>query len=126
MKITPPEQVIADRLNAEAANAEADRKAREHMQEFNAACAKFRAVCEQIRQFLHLEEFKGGFDEYAAMMESEYFLADPTTANTLMHEWSGMNQLCTYLGEKVGKGQPDWWYYAWSDEAVNASAEQED
>ncbi len=82
--------------------------------EFDAACEGFRAVCARIAAFIGGTEFRGGFDEYAAFVDSEAYRADPTAGNTLAIAWIGANELGKYTGDKIGLGQPDWWYECWS------------
>lgn len=80
---------------------------------FDEACEQFRGVCAQIAQFTGIENFHGGFDEYASFMQSEAFQSNPVAGLTLAMLWSGANEYCVYEGAKIGLGQPDWWYRCW-------------
>ena len=83
---------------------------------FNAACDQFRLVCTQIRQFTGIDDFRGGFNEFASLLNSAAFQANPVQGNTLALLWSGANEYCIYEGGKVGLGQPQWWYKCWESE----------
>lgn len=90
---------------------------------FDAACAQFRYVCEQIRQFIGAESFMGGFDEYTVFITSEAAQNDKATASLLANMWSGANEYAKYEGQKIGYGQPEWWYRCWNitkEESINA------
>ena len=94
---------------------------------FEHACAEFRRVCARIGEFIGEPNFRGGFDEYALLMESAAFKADPTTGLTLAMMWSGANELCVYEGAKAGLGQPEWWYRCWkmAEEGASSSSAEE-
>ena len=81
------------------------------MTAFNAACEQFRAVCGQIATAASFPDFKGGFDEMAEFQRSELYGTLPGLQ--LAMAWSAANELCKYEGQKVGYGQPAWWYYCW-------------
>jgi hypothetical protein len=81
------------------------------MSEFSNACAQFRAVCAQIEQAAELPGFKGGFDEMTVFQQSPVYSTIPGLQ--LAMAWSAANELCKYEGEKVGFGQPKWWYECW-------------
>ena len=83
------------------------------MEEFEAALVMFRAVCNEIAQFLGVEQFLGGFGDIAAFETSETAAANPVMALMLSSKWNAADKLCTYLGSKVGYGQPKWFYYCW-------------
>lgn len=118
------------------------------MEEFEAALVMFRSVCGEIAQFLGVDQFLGGFGDIAAFETSEIAAANPVMALMLSSKWNAADKLCTYLGSKVGYGQPKWFYYCWGipepeelevpegaqevevgpdpvTEAANAQAEQE-
>ena len=80
---------------------------------FEAACAQFRVLCEEIGTFIGDANFKGGFDEYAVFATSEAYASNPVKGNALAIQWSALNELCKYEGKKIGLGQPDWWYRCW-------------
>ena len=80
---------------------------------FEAACAKFRALCVEIGEFISDPDFKGGFDEYAVFATSEAYASNPVRGNALAIRWSALNELCKYEGAKAGYGQPEWWYRCW-------------
>ena len=79
--------------------------------EFDAACVQFRSVCAQIGQAIGDEDFRGGFDEMAEFQRSAAF--NSLEGLQLAVAWSAANELCKYLGGKIGLGQPDWWYECW-------------
>ena len=81
---------------------------------FQAACAMFRTLCDDIGKFIGDASFQGGFDEYAAFANSEAYQANPVKGNALAIQWSALNELCKYKGSKAGYGQPDWWYQCWN------------
>ena len=83
------------------------------MEEFEAALVMFRAVCGEIAQFLGVDQFLGGFGDIAAFETSEIAAAHPVEALMLSSKWNAADKLCTYLGSKVGYGQPRWFYYCW-------------
>ena len=91
---------------------------------FDAACEQFRYVCEQIRQFIGAESFMGGFDEYAIFITSEAAQNDKATASLLVNMWSGCNELCKYEGQKIGYGQPEWWYRCWDLSNIETKTEE--
>ena len=80
---------------------------------FEAACAQFRTLCAQIGAFIGEPDFKGGFDEYTEFATSEAYQQNPVQGNALAIQWSALNELCKYEGQKIGLGQPDWWYRCW-------------
>lgn len=82
-------------------------------EDFRAACAMFRALCDEIGQFIGDASFQGGFDGYADFAESEAYRKDPVRGNALAIRWSALNELCKYKGAKIGLGQPDWWWKCW-------------
>lgn len=80
---------------------------------FQAACERFRMLCDAIGQFIGDPSFMGGFDEYAGLADSEAYRQDPVQGNELAIQWSALNELCKYKGARAGYGQPDWWYRCW-------------
>ena len=80
---------------------------------FESACAQFRTLCARIGEFIGDPEFKGGFDEYTEFATSEAYQQNPVQGNALAIQWSALNELCKYEGQKEGYGQPDWWYRCW-------------
>lgn len=71
---------------------------------------KFKKVCDDIRAFLGLEEFKGSLDD---IMKLEAFIIDqdPSTekgkqkileASILETRWNSADKLCRYLGARLG------------------------
>lgn len=81
---------------------------------FDTACANFRQVCSMIGEFIGVENFHGGFDEYAVFIQSEAAQSNPAQASLLAAMWSGTNEYAKYEGGKLGFGQPEWWYHCWS------------
>ena len=81
---------------------------------FDTACANFRQVCSMIGEFIGVENFHGGFDEYAVFIQSEAAQSNPAQASLLAAMWSGTNEYAKYEGAKLGYGQPEWWYRCWS------------
>ena len=84
-----------------------------HEEEFEAACAMFRTLCAQIGQFIGNPDFHGGFGEMASFASSAAYQQNPVLGNTLSIQWSALNEECKYFGSRIGKGQPEWWYYCW-------------
>lgn len=80
---------------------------------FVRACLQFREVCAAIGQAIGNSGFRGGFDEYADFINSDFAKMNPAQAALLASMWSGANELCIYEGAKAGCGQPDWWYKCW-------------
>ena len=80
---------------------------------FLAACAMFRALCDEIGEFIGDASFMGGFEEYAAFANSEAYADDPVKGNALAIRWSALNELCKYKGAKAGYDQPGWWWKCW-------------
>lgn len=83
---------------------------------FYSACEQFKNVCEQIRLFIGADTFMGGFDEYVIFITSEAAQNDKATASLLANMWSGANEYAKYEGQKIGYGQPNWWYKCWGIE----------
>ena len=88
--------------------------------EFDAACANFRSICQQIGEAIGKEDFRGGFDEMVELQQSPIF--STVDGLKLAAAWSGANDLCTYLAAKIGIGQPKWWHECWR--GVDGEAEQ--
>ena len=82
--------------------------------DFRNACAAFRAVCAEIGDFIGVEDFKGGFDDYPAFINSTAAERSKATASLLAAKWNGLNELCRYEAGKLGLGTPEWWYLCWS------------
>lgn len=83
---------------------------------FHSACSQFRSVCNQIGLAIGNPDFRGGFDEYATFIQSDYAQQHPEQASLLASMWSGANEYAKYEGQKVGYGQPEWWYKCWEDQ----------
>lgn len=81
---------------------------------FDSACANFRQVCSMIGEFIGVENFRGGFDEYTIFIQSEAAQSNPSQASLLASMWCGVNEYAKYEGSKLGYGQPEWWYRCWS------------
>lgn len=79
--------------------------------EFDAACAQFRSICAQIAAAIGDENFRGGFDEMSKLRESAVW--GTLEGMQLAQAWSAANDLCVYLGRKIGLDQPKWWYECW-------------
>ena len=79
--------------------------------DFNAACAQFRAVCSSIASAIGDPDFKGGFDEMIAFSQTPVY--QTFEGLQLAMAWSAANELCVYEAKKIGIGQPDWWYLCW-------------
>lgn len=91
-------------------------------EEFSAACAMFRALCDEIGKFIGDASFMGGFEEYAAFANSRAYADDPVKGNALAIRWSALNELCKYKGARTGYGQPEWWYRCWELTGEQAEA----
>ena len=87
---------------------------------FDNACQMFRQVCYQIGGVIGNAQFKGGFDQYASFIDSQYAQQNPAQAALYAAMWSGANEYAKYEGSKIGLGQPDWWYKCWN---IQRSAE---
>jgi hypothetical protein len=81
--------------------------------DFRSACAAFRAVCAEIGEFIGVEDFKGGFDDYPTFINSVAAERSKATASLLAAKWNGLNELCRYEAGKLGLGTPEWWYKCW-------------
>ncbi len=81
--------------------------------EFQEACSQFKAVCAAIASNANLPGFKGGFDEMAVYNQSSFSATLPGLKLALA--WVGANELCRYLGSKLGLGSPEWWYKCWDE-----------
>ena len=96
----------------EAAEREAQ-KQEQALAEFRNACVQFRFVCNKIGAAINKPNFRGGFDEMLAFQQAEVY--GTVAGLCLAMEWDGADKLCTYLGSKIGLGQPQWWYACWED-----------
>lgn len=81
---------------------------------FDDACTNFKRVCQMIGQFIGVEDFRGGFDEYTVFIQSEAAQSNPSQASLLASMWCGVNEYAKYEGSKLGYGQPEWWYRCWN------------
>lgn len=79
--------------------------------EFDAACQQFRAVCQQIGAAIGDDKFHGGFDEMEKFRKAAVW--GTLEGMQLAQAWSAANDLCVYLGKKIGLDQPKWWYECW-------------
>ena len=86
-------------------------------QEYLAACAQFRTVCGMIQEFAGLDNFTGGFDEAMEFIQSETFMANLVQGTYLFSLWQGADKAATYAADKIGLGQPEWWYDCWAQVA---------
>ena len=82
-------------------------------QEYLAACEQFRTVCGIIKEFAGLDKFTGGFDEAMEFIKSEAFVSNMIQGTYLFSLWQGADKAATYAADKVGLGQPEWWYDCW-------------
>lgn len=78
---------------------------------FRTACTQFRDICEQIGTAIGAPDFRGGFDEMVQFQQSAAY--GTVEGLQLAVAWSAANELCKYEGQKLGYGQPDWWYECW-------------
>lgn len=78
---------------------------------FRAACQQFRDICGQIGTAIGVENFRGGFDEMTLFQRSPAY--GTVEGLQLAVAWAAANELCKYEGQKLGYGQPDWWYTCW-------------
>ena len=106
----------------EAAEREAQ-KQEQALAEFRNACVQFRFVCNKIGAAINKPNFRGGFDEMPAFQQSEVY--GTVAGLCLAMAWDGADKLCTYLGSKIGLGQPQWWYVCW-EEADNTNPNQQE
>ena len=90
---------------------EPDPKQERYLQEFEAACAQFRQLCNQIKVAAGLDSFTGGFDEMTTFQQTPIY--QTLDGVKLAIAWSAANELCKYTGAKIGYGQPEWWYECW-------------
>ena len=93
-------------------------------QEYLAACEQFRTVCGMIKEFAGLEKFTGGFDEAMEFIQSAPFMANMVQGTYLFSLWQGADKAATYAADKVGFGQPEWWYDCWQQEVVPEPQEE--
>ena len=91
---------------------------------FRAACQQFRDICGQIGTAIGVEDFRGGFDEMVQFQQSPAY--GTVEGLQLAVAWAAANELCKYEGQKIGCGQPDWWYNCWqqSGHATATGGEQ--
>ena len=82
-------------------------------EEFAEAAAKFRALCDEIGQFIGDPSFMGGFEEVVTFNNSRAAHDDPMAAYALALRWMELNEECKYKGTKTGLGQPEWFYRCW-------------
>lgn len=80
-------------------------------EEFENACAQFRQVCGEIGTLIDVENFRGGFDDMPTFYAHDAYKT--ITGLCLAMAWKGLDTECTYLGAKIGLGQPEWWRRCW-------------
>lgn len=98
-----------------------ERAAREA--EFADACAKFREVCAAIGAAIGDPAFRGGFEEMEKLQQSAIW--GTIAGLQLAQAWSAANDLCVYLGKKLGLDQPKWWYRCWAGIVTPAASGEE-
>lgn len=84
---------------------------KQDMTDFNKACELFRNTCEEIRVFLNLDKFTGGYDEILNIMTLEQFKSNEGII--LANKLNIANSLCNHEAKKIGLSAPDWFYKCW-------------
>ena len=79
------------------------------------ALSLYRKVCMDVRQLLSMPEFRGGFEEWAALV-MDNTLSKNTELQILARRGEALNGLITYEAKKLGIVPPDWWKECWADE----------
>ena len=93
-------------------------------QEYLVACGQFRTVCGMIKEFAGLDKFTGGFDEAMDFIQSAPFMANIVQGTYLFSLWQGADKAATYAADKIGLGQPEWWYDCW-EQVINSQTPTE-
>ena len=75
----------------------------------------YKQVCLQVRSLLNLPNFRGGFDEWAALAMDPQYYSNPQL-DILSKQGQSLNELITYEASKLGIVPPDWWKECWKDE----------
>lgn len=81
------------------------------MTEFNKACELFRNTCEEIKTFLNLDKFTGGYDEILTVMSLDQFKSNEGII--LTNKLNIANSLCNHEAKKIGLAAPEWFYKCW-------------
>ena len=79
--------------------------------DFEAECAKFRTVCAEIKEFLGLDEFYGGYDELDKYIERPELLTPEGQA--LKDKLNLYDSSCNHEAGKIGLPSPEWFYKCW-------------
>ena len=88
---------------------------------YTLALSLFKQVCMDVRQLLGMPNFRGGFDEWAALaMDST--LSQNTELQILARRGEALNALITYEAKKLGIVPPNWWKECWADELDEEAA----
>lgn len=82
---------------------------------YTMALSLYRKVCMDVRQLLNMPEFRGGFEEWAALV-MDNTLSKNTELQILARRGEALNALITYEAKKLGIVPPDWWKECWADE----------
>lgn len=89
---------------------------------YTMALSLYRKVCIDVRQLLGMPEFRGGFEEWAALV-MDSTLSKNTELHILARRGEALNALITYEAKKLGIVPPDWWKECLADE-LDAEASQ--
>jgi len=82
----------------------------------------FKPVCQDIKNFLEVDEFKGGFDEMQLLnkyiLSLDYSTAEgkqkTAEAHTLAIRWEAADALCNYEASKLRLDPGEWWKMCWN------------
>lgn len=90
--------------------------------EFLEACKGFRAICYRVRPIVGDPNWKGGIEEIRETLKDPRVVSHPDFQFiSTMLTW--YDKECTYLGGKIGLGQPAWFHECWkhADEDIEMS-----
>ena len=82
---------------------------------YTMALSLFRKVCMDVRQLLGIPKFRGGFEEWAALV-MDNTLSKNTELQILARRGEALNALITYEAKKLGIVPPNWWKECWAYE----------
>lgn len=83
--------------------------------EFKEACRGFRELCYLVRPIVGDPNWRGAIEEIRDALKDPRVVRHPDFQYlSTMLTW--YDKECTYLGSKIGLGQPGWWYRCWEYE----------
>lgn len=87
--------------------------------EFREACRGFRELCYRVRPIVGDDNWRGSIDEIRDALTDPKVISHPDFQFlSTMLTW--YDKECTYLGGKIGLGQPAWWFKCWEYEQEEA------